>query len=124
MKEFFDQCSALIGYLGHYPHHILRAVPETDPPSAKAKLVERQIARPLLGDVALPRIVDIQHAVHVGIGRLYLHLGQVGIPEAGQVIQCLIHLSLIPEGPYLGQSRLDALLLAQLGYQAPCLTWL
>ena len=63
------------------------AVAKTDAPGAKAKLIEREIARPGQRRVDLARVVDVEHAVHGRVRRLDLHHIQIVAPESRQLGQ-------------------------------------
>ncbi len=114
MQEFLDQLFALFRHADQDAHHVLGAISEADAPGAQAQLIEGEVSGPVLGGVALPGVMDVEQAVHVGVRGLDLQPGQVGVPKSGHFLECPLHLLCVPIAVDQGKSFLNAFILAQL----------
>jgi len=97
MKKFDDKILSACRIIWKHSHYILRAVTETETASAETELIKRKIARPVFRHVALARIVNVDHAVHVGIWCLDLKNWEIFVPEFFKSIKCRVNISAFAE---------------------------
>jgi hypothetical protein len=81
VQQHLDQRARFFRHSIEHAQNVLRAIAEADPALPQAELIEREVARPVLGRVALARVVDVDHRVEARVGRLHFQARQVAIPE-------------------------------------------
>ncbi len=116
-EQLTQQIPALAGHVRQDTHHVLRAVAEADAARAQPQLVERQVARPVFGGVALARVVDVEHGVQRRVRRLDLKVRQILVPVGAQRVERRRRRGGVPVAADIGQRGLDALRLPQLHHQ-------
>ena len=103
-------------HVAHHAHEVLAGVTVTDTAAgAIAQLIQGQVAAPVLGGVALTRVVDVHHGVERCIRSLHLNRREVLFPELGEFVESLVDvLQVAVLGDCLG-GNLQALFLTELG---------
>jgi len=92
----------------------LGAISKADAPGTQSGLIGGEVSGPVLGGVALPGVVDVEQAVHVGVRGLDLQPGQVAVPRGDHFFEGPLHLLCIPRAVDQGKSFLNTFILAQL----------
>ena len=95
-QQLAQQAAGIVRNTGQHAHHVLRAVAKPEAARTEPELIERQVARPVEGGVALARVMDVDHGIERGVGGLALEAGQILVPEFSKgwkngvhVFQCL-----------------------------------
>ena len=103
-------------HVAHHAHEVLAGVTVTDTAAgAVAQLVQGEIAAPVLGGVALTRVVNVHHGVERCIRSFHLDSGEVLLPEGGEFVESLVDVLQVAVLLDSLGSDLEALFLTELG---------